>query len=108
MSSCYMCLSYMVSEIKADGASKVSWPSFNVGEPCVTSVSMMEPLPDMRMSQHPTRTIITVHQEGVKKHLRNLNPHKTTRRDDICSRLPKKKSHQNAPALTLLFQSCLD
>ena len=66
------------------------------------------PLPDLGISSNPTVPDIIVHENGVLKLLRSLNPHKATGPDNVPARLLKETAQEVAPALTVLFQASLD
>jgi hypothetical protein len=51
---------------------------------------------------------ILVHQEGVAKLLRNLNPHKATGPDEISAQLLKTNAKQLPEPLSKLFQASID
>jgi hypothetical protein len=70
-----------------------------------TSEDPLQPLPDLGPSPHPTVSDIIITQEGVKKLLCHLNPHKATGPDQVSPRLLKETAKQISPALTLLFQA---
>lgn len=48
---------------------------------------------------------INITEEGVRKLLRNLNPHKASGPDGISHRVLKELADELAPALTLLYRS---
>ena len=55
----------------------------------------------------PVMNDIIVTEQGVKKLLRDLNPHKACGPDGITSRVLKELAEELAPGLTTLFQSSL-
>ena len=61
----------------------------------------------MTDKETPTMGNVTVSCEGIKRLLRNLNPHKAGGPDGISSRVLKELAEEIAPALTCIFQSSL-
>ena len=56
--------------------------------------------------QHPTASDIFITQEGIKKLLNGLNPHKAAGTDNISSLIRKELADEIAPILQLLL-SCV-
>ena len=73
-----------------------------------TAENPSDPLPDLGDSPHPTVAGITVTENGMRKLLQQLNPHKATGPDEVSSHLLKVVASQITPALTLFFQASLD
>ena len=61
----------------------------------------------MNDSPFPEIPHISVSVNGVANLLHNLNPNKATGPDGIPAYFLKELSHEIAPSLTLIFQSCL-
>ena len=51
-----------------------------------------EQLPEKGKSSYPLMNNISISESGVTKLLQNINPHKATGRDEICSRVLKELS----------------
>ena len=68
----------------------------------------LDSIPDKGPSPHPSIDDITMKQEGIRKLLANLNPHKATGSDNIPTRLLKNLANQLAPVFTILFQASLN
>ena len=64
-------------------------------------------IPDLGTSDYPGAPEIKVHPNGVKKLLRNLEPHKATGPDDISPRFLKEMAEPLTPILTLIFSASL-
>ena len=67
-----------------------------------TSDDPLQPLPDLGPIPHPAVSGITIAQEGVRKLLCHLNPHKATGPDQVSPRLLKETAKQISPALTCI------
>jgi len=65
-------------------------------------------IPNKGPSLHPNMSNITITENGVKKLLNNLNPHKATGPDDVPARLLKEIAEEIAPVFTNLFQASLN
>ncbi|CAG2195902.1 unnamed protein product [Mytilus edulis] len=58
--------------------------------------------------QYPTAPDIAITQEGIKKLLNGLNPHKAAGPDNISSMILKELANEIAPILQLVFQRSYD
>ena len=58
--------------------------------------------------QHPTASDIFITQEGIKKLLNGLNPHKAVGTDNISSLIRKELADEIAPILQLIFKRSYD
>jgi hypothetical protein len=67
-----------------------------------------ETIPDLGHSNHPTLPPITVECSGVRKLLRDINPHKASGPDKISSQFLKESADELAPALTHIFQQSIN
>ena len=65
-------------------------------------------MPELGQSKTDNIPILIVHQEGVAKLLRNLNPHKATGPDQISAQLLKTNAKQFPEPLSKLFQASID
>jgi hypothetical protein len=65
-------------------------------------------MPDMGVSSTPEIPPIIIHHNGVMKLLTSLNPHKATGPDSIPGRLLKETAKEITPALTFIFQACIE
>lgn len=64
-------------------------------------------LPDLGQSHHPDAPPLTIQENGVRKLLKAINPHKATGADNIPARILREGADQLAPIFTLLFQATL-
>ena len=60
--------------------------------------------PDLQASAPP----LHIHDQGVRKLMEDLNPHKATGPDEISSRFLKENARELSPALSLIFQASHD
>ena len=86
-----------------DKATALNTQFKSVFNPCVASN-----IPNKGSSPFPDIPNLTIHQEGVIKQLKQLNPSKASGPDEIPPRLLKIVAEEIAPALTFLFQQSLD
>ena len=63
--------------------------------------------PSMNTTPYPTMGPFRVTEQGVKKLLLNLDPHKAQGPDNVPTRLLKEFADELTPALTLVFQASL-
>ena len=67
----------------------------------------MHNIPDKGDSPYPDLPEITIHPDGVRKLLHNINPHKATRPDNIPGQLLKEVPQEVMPILSLIFSASL-
>ena len=64
-------------------------------------------IPEKEGDQFPTVPDVSIHQAGVLKLLKNINPHKATGPDEIPGKLLKELAIEVAPILTTIFRASL-
>ncbi|KAK3098073.1 hypothetical protein FSP39_015909 [Pinctada imbricata] len=64
-------------------------------------------IPDKGDSPYPDLPEIIIHPDGVRKLLKNINPHKATGPDNIPGQLLKEVAREVTPILTLIFSASL-
>ena len=67
----------------------------------------MHNIPDKGDSPYPDLPEITIHPDGVRKLLQNINPHKATGPDNIPGQLLKEVAQEVTPILSLIFSASL-
>ena len=67
----------------------------------------MHNIPDKGDSPYPDLPEITIHPDGVRKLLHNINPHKATGPDNIPGQLLKEVAQEVTPILSLIFSASL-
>ena len=68
----------------------------------------MHNIPDRGDIQYPDLPRITIHPDGVRKLLHNINPHKATGPDNIPGQLLKEVALKVTPILSLIFSASLN
>ena len=65
-------------------------------------------LPDMGVSSHPELPNLTIHQDGIKQLMKDLNPSKASSPDDIPARLLKDHFDILSAPLCMIYQASVE